>query len=104
MKPGGSLRFWKIIGTNGWFSLILIFQIPGAGTSLILILFFNFFFKYLEHDGCFILIFNQISRTSGSLKCQIPDPSSRTLEKKIKWCTSRIMNSKMCTQILGSLL
>jgi hypothetical protein len=26
MKPGGSLQFWKIIGTNGWFSLILIFQ------------------------------------------------------------------------------
>jgi hypothetical protein len=76
MKPGGSLRFWKIIGTNGWFFFILIFQIPGAGSSLI----FDFlFFKYLEHDGFFILIFYQISRTSGSLKCQIPDPSPGTL-------------------------
>jgi hypothetical protein len=45
MKPGGSLRFWKIIGTNGWFSLILIFQIPGAGSSLILILIFFFVFQ-----------------------------------------------------------
>jgi len=46
--------FGKELERNGWFFFILIFQLPGAGSSLI----FDFlFFKYLEHDGFFIPIF-----------------------------------------------
>jgi len=45
MKPGGSLRFWKIIGTNGWFSLIPDFANTWSWQFFDFDFFLNFVFQ-----------------------------------------------------------